>query len=340
MTNRHDGREIFGTDPDGNSVYCVRLTGGGLTAHVLTWGAVVQDLRLEGHDDPLVLGFTELDHYIHHSPYFGATAGRYANRIAGGLFELDGKTHQLDRNFLDKHMLHGGAEGTGKRNWQIADLGTAHIDLVLDDPDGHMGFPGHCQLVCSIALKDHGALSITYTTKTDSPTIASLAHHSYFTLDGTGDIRDHHLKIMADTYLPVDDELIPTGEIVPVRDTPFGFTEGKPIGQDLEAASVYDHNWCLSDHRRNMQDVAIVTTPHSPVSLIIATTEPGLQFYAGHNVNTPVAGLTGKPYGPFAGMALETQNWPDAPNRKTFPDAIVKEDEALRQETIYRFTVN
>ncbi|MEL7272771.1 MAG: aldose epimerase family protein [Pseudomonadota bacterium] len=337
MTNRSDPREIFGTDTDGNSVYRVRLTGGGLTAHVLTWGAVVQDLRLEGHAPPLVLGYAEFDHYLHHSPYFGATAGRYANRIAGGRFVLNGKTHQLDRNFLDKHTLHGGAQGCGKRNWQIADLGTAHVDLVLDDPDGHMGFPGHCQLICSMALKDDGALAITYTTKVTAPTIASLAHHSYFTLDDTGDIRDHVVQIMADTYLPVDDELIPTGEIAPVATTPFDFRSPKPVGAELDAAGLYDHNWCLAPARRNLQDVAHITTPHSPVSLTIATTEPGLQFYAGHKLQTPVAGLSGAHYGPYAGMALETQNWPDAPNRETFPQAMVSSDEALRQETVYRF---
>ncbi len=331
-------REIFGQTDTGQSVYRVSLTGGGLTANILTWGAVLQDLRLAGHDTPLVLGFDNFDSYTAHSPYFGATPGRFANRIANGQFTIDGQTFQTDRNFLDKHTLHGGKAGIAKRNWRIADLGTSHVILTLDDTDGEMGFPGNCQHTCTVTLKDDGVLQFAYATSTDAPTPASLAHHSYFTLDGSADCRNTQLQVHAQAYLPVDDELIPTGEIAPVDQTPFDFRQPKLIGADLKGDTIYDHNFCLAPKRRNLQDVAIAHSPLSGLSMTVATTEPGLQFYAGHKVNTPVPGLGGTTYGAYAGFCMETQAWPDAPNHKDFPNAILRPGEEQRQVSEYRFT--
>ena len=299
---------------------------------------MLQDLRLEYYLPALVLGFKQFDHYPAHSPYFGATVGRFANRIANARFSINGETHQTDANFLEKHTLHGGATGIGKRLWTIADLGTSHVDLVLKDPNGAMGFPGNCDIICSYALKNDGTLHISYTTRTDASTIANIAHHSYFILDDGGDCRDHHLQISADNYLPVDGELIPTGEIARVNNTPFDFRKPKFIGHDLTGDQIYDHNFCLSSKRRNLQQVAELYSHQSGIMMTVATTEPGLQFYAGHKVSPPVTGLDGKSYSAYSGLCLETQNWPDAPNHKNFPNCFLNPGEELRQVTEYRFS--
>lgn len=338
MSQSGEEQEVFGTLPDGQPVYRVRITKGDMSANIITWGAVVQDLRMAGHDTPLVLGFEEFDHYPTHSPYFGAIPGRFANRIANGRFSIGSNEFQTDRNFLEKHTLHGGSQGTGKRNWQIAGQGTSHVILALHDPDGTMGFPGNCDHTCTYTLKDDGVLQVATSSVTDAPTIASLAHHSYFTLDDSGDCRDTVLTIHADNYLPVDEELIPTGEIAPVADTHFDFRSAKPIGRDLTGDLIYDHNFCISNERHGLRDVAHAWSPKSGVEMHVTSTEPGLQFYAGHKVDTPVLGLTGQPYGAYAGFCLEAQVWPDAPNHLEFPDSILRPEETLRQVTEYRFS--
>ncbi len=333
-------KELFGKTDDGQDVHRVTLTGGGLTANIMTWGAALQDLRLEGHEPALVLGFDTFDAYPAHSPYFGAIPGRFSNRIGGATFEIDGNRYHTDKNFLEKHTLHGGVKGTGRRNWQIADLGTSHVTLTLTDPDGTMGFPGTCMMTCDYTLKADGVLHLALTTRSDAPTVAGLTHHSYFNLDGTADCRDHALQIFADHYLPVDEELIPTGVVADVTGTPFDFRTSKFIGSDIEDSLIYDHNFCTSRDRHGLREVAIASSQHSGVTMSVATSEPGLQFYAGHKVNTPVAGLMGKPYGAYAGFCMETQNWPDAPNHSNFPNAILRPDEELRQVTEYRFDMN
>ncbi|MEE9314794.1 MAG: aldose epimerase family protein [Rhizobiaceae bacterium] len=339
MTQHAQPREIFGATKDGQSVYRVQLTGGGLSASIITWGAALQDLRLDGHKAPLVLGFDNFDDYPAHSPYFGAIPGRVANRIGNAKFKIDGKNYKVDANINGKHTLHGGTKGIGKRNWQIADLGTSHVDLTLTDPDGTMGFPGTCEMTCSYVLKDDGILHISLTTRSDAPTIANLTHHSYFNLDGGSDNRDHTVQIFADNITEVDSDYIPTGKLIPVEGTAHDFRTPKRIGQDLTDDTIYDHNFCLANERRNLQDVAMAHSDKSGITMNIATTEPGLQFYAGHKVSTP-AGLMGEPYKTYSGFCFEAQNWPDAINQKDFPNAILRPDEELRQITEYRFSKN
>ncbi|MEM9106671.1 MAG: aldose epimerase family protein [Pseudomonadota bacterium] len=333
--------QVFGTTADGEEVRRVTLGGGGLTAKVMTWGATVQDLRLDGHDPALVLGFENFDHYPAHSPYFGATPGRYANRIASGRFALDGETYQLDQNQQGVHHLHGGSQGVGKRVWQIADLGADFVRLEITDPDGHMGYPGTCQIACTYRLSGDGVLSILHEAETDRPTLCKMAHHSYFNLDGGADILDHELMIDAAHYLPVDGEQIPTGEIAAVKGTPFDFTRLRPIrfvGGDGQYA--YDHNFCLADARGDKRQVALVRDPKSRVMMAVHTSEPGLQFYCGFKVATPVPGLDGATYGAHAGLCLESQIWPDSPNHAEFPSAVLRPGERLRQATDYIFSRN
>lgn len=331
--------EIFGETEDGAAVNRVTINGGGLTASILSWGASLQDLRLAGHDEPLVLGFSAFADYLQHSPYFGATPGRYANRIAHGRFTLDGLDHQLDRNEGGLHHLHGGREGIGKRIWRIADHGDNHVRLEIDDPDGQMGYPGNCRIACTYRLGADGILSMVHEAETDQPTLCNMAHHSYFNLDGRPDVLDHEIRIAADHYLPVDDKLIPTGEVRPVAGTPFDFRKQRAIRHDADGRQcIYDHNFCLSDARVEKRPVAQVSSPFSGVKMDVWTSEPGLQFYAGHKVETPVPGLDGKAYGAFAGLCLEAQIWPDSPNHNGFPSAVLRPGEKLLQETDYRFS--
>jgi len=330
--------EAFGTAPDGSTVERVRISGGGLTAHILSWGCVLQDLRLAGHEPPLVLGYTNFEDYRDHSPYYGATAGRYANRIADGRFAIDGKPVQVDTNFLGKHALHGGSRGVGKRNWRFAEVEAGKAVLELVDADGEMGFAGTCRFRASMELPGDGVLAVRYEGVCDAPTIVNLAHHSYFNLDGGDNILDHELQIEAGAYTPVDSEMIPTGAVLPVDGTAFDFRALRPVRREEGGRQVeYDHNFCLSAARGPLRRIATARSPKSGVAMETWSTEPGVQFYAGHKLDKPATGLTGKLYGAYAGFCLEAQVWPDSPNRPYFPQAVLRPGERYLQQTEYRF---
>lgn len=317
------------TLPDGRRVDAITLTGGGLTARVLTLGAIVQDLRLEGVDHPLVLGCPDPADYFGPGRYLGAIVGRVANRIGGARFTLDGQEHQVSANFRGRHLLHGGAEGTDVQIWQIDEQGEDRARLSLVLPDGHMGFPGEMRITCTITLHDR-MLDFQLEAVSDKPTPCNLTHHGYFDLDGQGDIRRHRLRIDAASYLPVDDDLIPTGEIAPVPATPFDFRRPREIGD-----AGYDHNFCLSDGDLPLREVAEVTG-RSGLSMQVLTTAAGLQFYDGVQLND-VPGLEGRVYGPHDGFAMEAQGWPDSVNRPGFPQQILRPGETWRMQVQYRF---
>ncbi len=328
--------ECFGQMPDGSEVQRIALKGGGLSAWVLTYGAVLQDLRLEGHPTPLVLGFDSFAPYLSHSPYFGATAGRFANRIRDGHLELDGITHQLDRNFLGKHHLHGGAKGIGKRVWQIEEVTENAATLGISLADGEMGYPGNMQVRMHLGLLPDGVLDIQIDATSDAPTLCSLAHHSYFNLGAGATTGGHALKVVAATYLPVDAELIPTGEVRPVAGTSFDFRIPKPIGP-ASAVEKIDHNYCLSDTREPLRPVASLRCPQSGVNMELSSTEPGLQIYDGAKVDINLPGLTGAPMQAHAGIAMEPQVWPDANHHTGFPQAVLRPGERYEQHTQYKF---
>lgn len=330
--------EQFGAMPGARPVHRIEISGGGLTARLLTWGATLQDLRLDGHDAPLTLGFADFADYIHHSPYFGQTVGRYANRIAGGRFSINGQVYQLDRNENGRTHLHGGSAGMSTDIWQVSSRSQSHVAFSLVDPDGRMGYPGTCHASTRYEIQPGACLRITYRLQTDRPTIANLAHHSYFNLDGRGDILDHDLIIAADTFLPVDARGIPSGEILGVADTPFDFRQLRPIRWPGASAPVaYDHNYCLAEVREPVRPVALVRSLSSGVVMEVRTSEPGIQFYAGGKIAPTPPGLGGKPYGPHSGFCLETQIWPDSPNHPGFPDAVLRPGEILEQITDYVF---
>ena len=303
-------------------------------------GAIIQDLRLAGHDAPLVLGFEHFEDYPAHSPYMGAIAGRYANRIAGGRFTIDGQHYQGDTNFLGKHLLHGGSRGFGKLTWDVALHGADFVTLTLHSPNGDMGFPGAIDVTCTYRLKIPGTLSIELTATTDEPTLCNLAHHSYFNLEdgGSSDVLDHRLMLAAAAYLPVDDELIPTGVVQPVEGTAFDFRQARPIRHRTNGEqTLYDHNFCLAAHRGGLKQAVWAQGQSSGVEMEVWTTEPGVQFYAGHKVALEQEGLGGRRYKACAGFCLEPQVWPDSPNRPYFPQAVLWPGEIYRQTTEYRF---
>ncbi|MGB8817950.1 MAG: aldose epimerase family protein [Rhizobiaceae bacterium] len=333
--------DIFGQTADGEPVQMVEIAGGGLSARIMSWGAVVQDLRLKGHGAPLVLGFDNFDDYPAHSPYFGANAGRNINRIRDGELVIDGKKYDLDKNFLGKHNLHGGTNGIGTRNWTFVAVSKDEAVLEIRCPDGNMGFPGNLDVRCTYRCSAKGTLSVLFESVTDKPTVCNIAHHSYFNLEdgGSTDILDHRMLILAQAYLPTDGDLIPDGRVLPVAGSTHDFRESRIIRHmSGKAQTVYDNTWCLSGARGPMRHAAHAEAPTTGVTLDVFTGEPGLQFYTGETMETGPAGLTGKPYFRYAGFCLETQGWPDSTHFPYFPSNILRPGEVMRQESEYRFS--
>lgn len=319
---------VFGTLPDGRQVMQVDIGSGALRASLLTHGARLRDLRLDGVPHPLVLGATSLAPYLGDMVYFGATVGRYANRIGGGRFTLDGHEFTLDRNEGGRTCLHGGSDGTGALVWELVDHGADHATFALDLPDGHMGFPGDLAVTTTYCCRDN-ALEVVTEATPSAPCPLSFAHHSYFALRGEGDISQCRLEIAAERYLPVDAEQIPTGELAAVEGTPFDFRSPRELGRQS-----IDHNFCL---QRGAAPVARVTAP-SGLQLEVETEAPGLQVYTADHIAPPAnPDPDHAAFGPRSAIALETQEWPDAPNKPAFPDPVIRPGQTYRNATIYRF---
>lgn len=328
----------FGTLPDGSVVQEIMLKKGFLEASVLTFGAIIRDLKVDGQS--VVLGFEDLQSYLDHSPYFGVIAGRCANRIAGGRMEIEGEAYQLDCNDGGQHHLHGGASGFSHRNWQLEQHDKASVLLKLVSEDGDMGYPGHVEVLVRYTLTGTGALRVKISATTDKATPVNLTQHSYFNLDGSRTILDHNLEIAAETYLPVDETLIPTGEIRRVEWTPFDFQDGrklrrKPGEEDLQ----YDHNFCLAGEPRSaVEFAAALEDAGGERRMEVWTTEPGLQLYDAARMEVPVPGLGGKTYGAFAGLCLEAQRWPDSINQKEFTPVLLQPSQTYNHVTEFRFS--
>lgn len=332
--------EVFGTTQAGEAVRRFTIRGGGLTANIIGLGAIVQDLRLNGHDAPLVLGYDRFEPYETDRAFFGAVVGRFANRIGGGRFTIAGQRYQTEQNFLGKHTLHGGSEGFFHRPWTVSLHGRDFVTLTLHDPDGAMGFPGALDVTCTYRLKIPGTLSMELTATCEEPTLCNLAQHSYFNLDdgGAGDILDHRLMLNAGAYTPVDDEMIPTGVVKPVDGTPFDFRQARALRMAMGGEQLqYDLNYCLASSRGPLHQAAWVQGANSGVEMEVWTTEPGLQLYSGQFVAPTSPGLDGRHYKAFSGLCLEAQTWPDAPNRPYFPQATLWPGQIYHQVTEYRF---
>jgi aldose 1-epimerase len=327
----------------------------GLSVEISNYGGIVTALRVpdrDGRIDDIVLGFDRLDEYLGPHPYFGGIIGRYANRIAFGRFELEGREHVLARNDGPNH-LHGGARGFDRMWWRVMPrslFGGSSLVLSRTSEDGEEGYPGTLACEVTYTLTEANEFRIDYAVTTDRPTVVNLTHHSYFNLAGPerGDVLDHRLFIDADAFLPVDETLIPTGETRPVIRTPFDFREPRPVGQRLDAVDPqiergkgYDHNFCLNRPRSDPSAARLaarVTEPRTGRVMEILTTEPGLQVYAGGALDGSIVGKGGRAYGRHAGLCLETQRFPDSPNRSAFPSTQLDPEEVYRSTTIHRFS--
>ena len=331
--------ESFGT-VDGTDIQQVTIRSrAGAEAKILTWGAVVRDLLVPSASGPqrVVLGLNTIDDYRAHSPYFGAIAGRFANRIAEGRFTLDGTTYDLPRNEA-RACLHGGPHGFGTRPWRIRDFSEQSVTLAFESPDGDQGFPGSLEALCTYTLLEPATLRVDLSATTDKPTVVNLTNHSYFNLDGSPDILGHELTIRAGARTPTDADLIPTGEILAVDGTPYDFRQARPIRNP--AGQVYDDNFVLARDAGPgaLAHAATVRSKRSGVTLDLYTDQPGLQFYDAAKLACPVSGLDGARYGVHAGLCLETQVFPDAPNHPNFPSSVLRPGERYAHATEFRFS--
>ncbi|GAA3229409.1 aldose epimerase family protein [Actinocorallia longicatena] len=334
--------EDFGTLPTGERVRRHTLeNGAGLRVRILTYGCAIQTLEVPGRDGRpanVVLGCATLDGYLDGGLYLGAVAGRFANRIAGGRFTLDGAEYRLPCN-NGPASLHGGVQGFDKKVWTAVDSSPAHLTLAHTSPDGDEGYPGTLSARVTYTLTGD-ALRIDHHATTDAPTVVNLTNHSYFNLagEGSGDVLGHLLSIDAAHYLPTDAHQLPTGALAPVAGTPFDFTTPRPVGArigephpDLLVARGYDHCYVLTGG-------ATLTDPGSGRVMEVTTTEPGVQLYTGNFLDGTVRGTSGRPYGRAAGLCLETQHFPDSPNRPSFPDTTLRPGETYSSTTVFRFS--
>jgi aldose 1-epimerase len=337
-------KESFGQLPDGTAVEIYTLTNGtGITARLMTYGATLVSLEVpdrSGKPGDIVLGYDSLDGYVKNSPYFGSIVGRYGNRIAKGRFTLDGVTYELATNNGENH-LHGGIKGYDKVVWSAEPVqrdGEVGVKFSYLSPDGEEGYPGNLNITVTYLLTDRNELTIGYEATTDKATPVNLTHHSYFNVAGSGDILGHELMINADAYTPVDAGLIPTGEIRPVKGTPFDFTTRHTIGERIaQVEGGYDHNFVLRGGGK-MDLAARVIEPGSGRVMEISTTEPGLQFYAGNFLDGTITGKGGRVYNKHAGFCLETQHFPDSPNKPGFPSTILRPDDVYKSLTVHKFS--
>ena len=349
--------ERFGALADGTVVDRWTLDNGqGMVVRVLTYGGILQTIEVpdrDGRPANVALGFANLDSYVRDNrPYFGALIGRYANRIAGGRFSLDGRDYRLPVN-NPPNSLHGGTEGFDQRAWaatEVAGEGGAGLELAYTSPDGEMGYPGTLAVRARYLLGPGNELRIDYRATTDAPTHVNLTNHSYVNLAGeaAGTIEGHVLRLHAGHYTPTDATNIPTGEIAPVAGTPFDFTSPRPIGeridednQQLQFGLGYDHNYVLDPPPAGqpLRPAARVTDPASGRALEVLTSEPGLQLYSGNQLDGTLVGPGGAAYGRRSGLALETQHFPDSPNQPGFPATALRPGEVYRSVTVYRFSV-
>lgn len=328
----------FGKLADGRAVEEITLKKGSLEAMVLTYGAIIRDLKF--NDRSVVLGFEDLDSYLAHSPYFGCVPGRCANRIANASMSIDGITHQLTANQNGIHHLHGGENGFSARLWSLEQSDKGSVLLKYVSEDGEEGYPGRVEAMVRYTLTGSGALRVKFSATTDKTTPVNLTQHSYFNLDGSKTILDHSLEIVADTYLPVDDTLIPTGDIRKVAWTPYDFLEARPLKRrGGEEDVIFDHNFCLSDAPGSELGLAAaLEDSKGDCRMELWTTEPGLQLYDGCKIDVPVPGLEGRKYGAYAGLCLEPQRWPNGVNQSGFPNVLLRPGETYSHVSEFRFS--
>ncbi|MEG0789015.1 MAG: aldose epimerase family protein [Alistipes sp.] len=341
----------FTTTVDGHEVSLYTLHGGNLTLQVTNYGARVVSLWTpdrEGTYEDVVLGYDHIDRYVNNTGerFLGATVGRYANRIAGGKFELDGAQYTLPQN-NNGQTLHGGLCGIDRVVWSVDEVTADKIVLTYTVPDGQDGFPGNLSICMTYALTADNEFRVTYTATTDAPTVVNLSHHSFFNLkgEGKGTILDNELTICGSHTTPVDSVLIPTGEIASVEGTPFDFRRPCAIGarigepnEQLQHGRGYDHNWVIDrPNDGSIQQAAVLYEPHSGRCMEVWSDQPALQFYSGNFFDGTTTGKYGRPLAFRESVALETQKYPDSPHHADFPSTVLRPGETYQQTCIYKF---
>ena len=346
-------KEIFGKTKENTTIHKFILTNkNGMEVSVINFGGIITSLKSrdsKGNYEDVVLGFDNLSQYEDESPYFGAIIGRYGNRISEGKFTLDGKTYNLAVN-NDINHLHGGLKGFDKVVWDAAQEVTdssASLILKYISQDMEEGYPGNLQVKVTYTLDDNDELRVEYEAETDKKTIVNLTQHSYFNLSGdfSKNILDHEITINADSFLPVDSTLIPTGEVISVEGTPFDFRESKTVGEDISMSNKqlsygngYDHCWVLNNQEIGLRHVASAYHPVSGRLLEVYSDQPGIQFYSGNFLDGTLTSKQDGNYGFRSGLCLETQHYPNSPNEKDFPSVTLNSGEKYMTQTVFRFT--
>ena len=353
MTQSKITRGNFGT-ANGTACSLFTLTNAnGVSISVSDYGGIVTQLMVpdkNGKAADVTLGYNSAERYVENSPYFGAIVGRYGNRIAKAVFSLEGVTYKLAVN-NGENNLHGGIKGFDKVMWNVKEKtapGAVGLELSYVSKDGEEGFPGTLSVTANYRLTDANEFKIDYLAKTDKTTIVNLTQHAYFNLkgEGNGDILDHEVMLNADAYTPVSETLIPTGEIASVKATPMDFTSPRKVGDRIEAdfqqlkfGAGYDHNWVINQKAKGQLTLAgAVYEPKSGRLMEVFTTEPGVQLYCGNFLDGMI-GKSGKPYGRRSGLCLETQHFPDSPNKPQFPTVVLKPGDTYKTTTVYKFSV-
>ncbi len=342
-------KSSFGKTTDGVEVDLYTLTNKhGLVAKITNYGAILTELHVPDRTGKLgnvVLGFDNLEGYLKGHPYFGSTVGRVANRIAKGKFTLDGKEYTLAVN-NGPNSLHGGLKGFDKQVWKAAITKSADgpsVSFKYHSPDGEEGYPGAVDTTVEYTLTNKNSIKIEYTAKATKDTPINLTNHTYFNLSGSGDVLRYEMQLNADQYTPVDDTLIPTGEIAPVKGTPLDFTFAHPIGEHIKELggdpNGYDHNFVINGGGKALTFTARAYDPNSGRTVEMSTTEPGVQFYTGNFLDGTITGFGGFTYLIHDAFCLEAQHYPDSINHKNFPTSVLKPGQTYHQHTEYTFSV-
>ncbi|NBE06811.1 aldose epimerase family protein [Paragemmobacter ruber] len=326
MTDRQLGIAPFGLTPDGDPVQRITIGRDGLCVSVLTVGAILQGVWLEGATRNLTLGSDRLSDYADALRYHGALVGPVANRFSHARAPIDSQILQFEANQDNRHSLHSGQAGTHRKVWRLAEATESDLRLELDLPDDEGGFPGNRRVSATFQV-DGASLHLHVHVTTDQPTPVNFANHSYWNLDGTPTWAGHRLWVDAAHYLPTTPDFCPTGEIRPVDQDDMDFRKTRRIDPGVNH---FDHNFCLSNARLPLREV-LRLNGQSGIGMVVSTTEPGIQVYDGRNAIRPGRG-------PYEGLAIEAQGWPDAPNHAGFPSIILRPGEEYRQHTVWRFT--
>lgn len=350
-TSPQEKPAVFGTLPDGTEAHLYVLKNhAGMEVTITNYGGTIVHWTApdkNGNFENITLGMDSLQNYLDGVPYFGALVGRYGNRIANAQFSLDSTTYTLAAN-NGLNTLHGGIKGFDKVLWKVLESSENHLKLNYLSADMEEGFPGNLNVTVTYTLGESNDLKIDYEATTDKATVVNLTNHAYFNLEQMGSsIESHELQLQADRFLPVDNGLIPTGELQSVAGTPMDFQSKKAIGKDINDTTFaqikigggYDHCWVFTDSSKTLKSVAKVYAPKSGRVMEVRTTEPAVQFYTGNFLNGSLQRTDGTIFGKRSGFCLETQHYPDSPNQKAFPSTVLRPGEKYQSTTVYSFSV-